>query len=155
MTTTSQTILTGNELLKQGCPTLAGNIAATLADPDVMPAAQPITGNYIQVLDAPSFISPTSLINFDFSENAVTFISDIGELAGSGEFESTTKEITVSGSSITIVDPNKTGYQSFVGYRSISSFISNQAELARWHQQGCPGTIKVTTYSGFERFTLL
>jgi len=128
-------------------------VAATLADPDVTPVAQPLSGNYMRVFDAPAFMAQTSALNIEFSDNAIKFVqSNFGSISN---FSYAEKDITLSGSTITVHDAQQSGYHTYAAYRPIASLLSSQADLDAWNQQGCPGSVNVTTHQGIKQFTIL
>ncbi|GHG67911.1 hypothetical protein GCM10010919_16950 [Alishewanella longhuensis] len=126
--------------------------AATLGDPDVLPAAKPLSGNYLRVFDTPAFMSARTFENIHFADDNLTFIvqTNVG-----GEFKPVTKPITLSGSTIEIVDPDKTGFQRFSSFQTFSGLLPDDASRATWQANGCPSQINVIGYSGFTKFTVL
>lgn len=128
-------------------------IAATLNDPDITPAAQPLAGRYVRVFDAPVFMTQISSLNIEFSDNMIYLVQDGSEIID--DFTYSEKETSISGSVITVIDPEESGHYQYATYRPIASLLGNQAELDTWNQQGCPGLVNVTTYLGIKSFTIL
>lgn len=126
--------------------------AATLADPDILPEAKPLSGNYLRVFDTPAFMSARTFENIHFADDNVTFIvqTNVG-----GEFKPVTKPITLSGSVMEIIDPDKTGFQRFSSFQSFSGLLPDDASRATWQANGCPAQINVIRYSGYNKFTVL
>lgn len=126
--------------------------AATLADPDILPAVKPLSGNYLRVIDTPAFMSARTIENIQFADDKLTYIvqTNVG-----GEFKPETKPITLSGSTIEIIDPDKTGFRRVSSFQTFSGVLADDASRTTWQANGCPGQINVIIYSGFSKFTVL
>lgn len=126
--------------------------AATLADPDILPSVKPLSGSYLRVFDTPAFMSARTFENIRFADDKLTYIvqTNVG-----GEFKPETKPITLSGSTIEIIDPDKTGFQRVSSFQAFSGVLTDDASRTAWQANGCPGQINVIIYSGFSKFTVL
>lgn len=98
--------------------------AATLSDPEIMPALKPFSGNFVLIDDAPAFMPARTYENVRFTDSSIVFVNHNDQ---SKSFLPVEKAISISGNVIDIIDPEKSGHQEVNSFPYFASYVPDEA----------------------------